>query len=292
MAILIDKNTRVIVQGITGHHGSFHAQKMAEYGTQIVAGVTPGKGGEVLNFGAQKIPVYNSVDEALKEHAADYSIIFVPAEHAREASLEAINAGLHIVIITEHIPVSDTLLIIEAGGAKNLRVIGPNCPGIITPKECKIGIMPGDIFKKGHVGVISRSGTLTYEIVQQLSDAGIGQSTVLGIGGDMVNGVRFTDALALMEKDDETRVIILIGEIGGDAEERAAAFIRKNIRKPVVAYIAGKTAPEGKTMGHAGAIISGKSGTFSAKTGALKNAGVHIADMPHDTVHLVKKILE
>lgn len=292
MSVLVHKNTKVIVQGITGHHGSFHAELMMEYGTNIVAGVTPGKGGRVMNLAGKKIPVFNSVQEALKFSPADFSIIFVPSDHALEASLEALEENLHLVIITEHIPVHDVMKIVSKAEEKKRVVIGPNCPGIITPDECKIGIMPGNIFRKGRVGVLSRSGTLTYEIIQTLSEAGLGQSTVIGIGGDMVNGLSFVDGLQLFESDKKTDIIVLIGEIGGDAEERAAEYIQKHVRKKVVAYIAGKTSPPGKTMGHAGAIISGNTGTYIAKILALKKAGVRLIKKPSDIALRIKKILQ
>jgi succinyl-CoA synthetase alpha subunit len=297
MAILIDKNTRVIVQGVTGHHGLFHAGLMVEYGTKIVAGVTPGKGGTTVEAdggaaGGKKIPVFDSVAEALEFSAADYSIIFVPAAHALEAAEEALGSNLNLVIITEHMPVRDTMLIMKKAAEKNLIVIGPNCPGIITPEECKIGIMPVNIFKKGKIGVISRSGTLTYEIVQQLTLSGLGQSTVVGIGGDSLTGFGFNEALESFENDPETAAIVLIGEIGGDAEERAALLMKSHIKKPAIAYIAGRTAPSGKTMGHAGAIISGKSGTYASKISALKNVGVKIAELPWDVPRLVLESLK
>jgi succinyl-CoA synthetase alpha subunit len=292
MAILIDKNTRVIVQGITGRHGMFHAKLMAEYGTNIVAGVTPGKGGEYVSAGGNNIPVFNSVPDALKNSAAEYSIIFVPAVNALNAAEEALDNNLNLVIITEHIPVRDTMIIMQKAAKNNLIVIGPNCPGIITPEECKIGIMPGNIFKKGNVGVVSRSGTLTYEIVQQLTLSGLGQSTVVGIGGDSVTGFGFNEALESFDNDPLTSAVVLIGEIGGDAEERAALLLKTHIKKPVIAYIAGKVAPPGKTMGHAGAIISGKSGTYESKIKTLKNAGAKIAELPWDVPRLVLKCLK
>ena len=287
MAILIDKNTRVIVQGITGAQGSFHTGLMLEYGTKILAGVTPGKGGEIFESQGKKIPVFNTVAEAAAAFPADYTISFVPAPHAMSAAMEALEAGLNTVIITEHMPVHDVMKITKLAAEKNRIVIGPNCPGIITPGECKIGIMPGNVFKKGKVGVLSRSGTLTYEIVQHLSGAGIGQSTVIGIGGDPVVGLNFVEGLKFFSDDPQTDAIVIIGEIGGDSEERAAAYIKGSIKKPVVAYIAGKTAPPGKTMGHAGAIISGNSGSFAAKISALKNSGVKIAMSPWEVPALI-----
>jgi succinyl-CoA synthetase alpha subunit len=257
---------------------------MKDSGTEIVAGVTPGKAGEEV----EGIPVYHSVAEALKEHKADFSVIFVPAKFAKDASLEALENGLNIIIITEGVPVHDSIEIIAKAKEKGLVVLGPNCPGIIVPEEIKIGIMPKHIFKKGNVGIVSRSGTLTYEIVNLLSENGIGQSTCVGIGGDAVIGLDFIDVLKEFESDPETEKIVLIGEIGGDLEEKAAVFIKENIKKPVVAYIAGKTAPLGKKMGHAGAIISGKAGTAESKIKALEEAGVKVAKLPSEVVGLVK----
>jgi succinyl-CoA synthetase alpha subunit len=288
MSILINKETRVIVQGITGAHGSFHTALMLEYGTKIVAGVTPGKGGRVFEAAGREIPVFNTIAEAVGNAPADYAVSFVPAPQALSATMDALDAGLNTVIITEHMPVHDVMRITKTAGEKKLTVIGPNCPGIITPGECKIGIMPGNIFKKGTIGVLSRSGTLTYEIVQHLSDNGMGQSTVIGLGGDAVVGLNFVEGLKMFESDPQTGAIVIIGEIGGDSEERAAAYVRDSVRKPVVAYVAGKTAPPGKTMGHAGAIISGTSGTFASKITALKNAGVKIAFFPWEVPGLLK----
>lgn len=282
MTMLIDASTRVIVQGITGHHGSFHTKLMLEYGTTIVAGVTPGKGGEVV----EGVPVFNHVEEAVQEHPADWALLFVPALFVLEAAMESLAQNLHIVIISEHVPVYDVLKIVNEAKRRNRRVIGPNCPGLITPGESKLGIMPGDIFKSGSLGVLSRSGTLTYEIVAHLSGAGIGQSSVVGIGGDMVIGFQFVDGLKMLEEDKKTDKILLIGEIGGDAEEQAAAYIQKFVKKPVVAYVAGRTAPPGKTMGHAGAIISGSKGGFISKKNALEAAGVQVALFPHDVPRL------
>lgn len=283
MAILLTKNTRVIIQGITGHHGSIHARLMREYGTRIAAGVTPGKSGEH----ADGIPVYGMVREALKRHRAQWSILFVPPAHAKDAAIEALRAGLNIIIITEHVPVHDAIDI-HAQARRNRRiVIGPNCPGLVVPGVCKIGIMPNNIFLPGDVGVVSRSGTLTYEIVHTLTKKNIGQSAVIGCGGDPVPGMDFIDALRLFEKDKKTKRIVLIGEIGGDFEERAAAFIRRYVHKPVVAYIAGRTAPKNKRMGHAGAIISGETGMAETKIKALKDAGVRIARLPSDVTRLL-----
>jgi len=285
MSILINKQTKVIVQGITGNQGSFHTNLMKAYGTQIVAGVTPGKQGQLV----EDIPVYNTIEEALKEHEADYSIIFVPAKFTKAAAIEALNNNLNIVIITEGVPIHDTIEIMKLAKEKDLIVIGPNCPGMITPEESKLGIMPGHIFKKGEVGMISRSGTLTYEIINELTRNNIGQSSVIGIGGDQIIGFNFIDALKHLENDDDTKKIVMIGEIGGNLEEKAAEFIKDNVTKPVVAYIAGKTAPKGKTMGHAGAIISGKSGTAESKTAALEKANVKVANLPSEIVKLLNQ---
>ena len=278
MSIIVNKDTTVIVQGITGQQGSFHTERMIRYGTKIVAGVTPGKGGQIIHG----VPVYNSVKEALEEHEADFSILFVPAKFAKDAAIDAISNGLNVVFITENTPVHDVIKVVQLAAKKGRIVIGPNCPGIITPGECKLGIMPDHIFKKGSVGVISRSGTLTYEIIDELSRNGIGQSTVIGIGGDAIVGTNFIDALKFFEEDDETEKIVLIGEIGGDQEERAAEFIKDNVSKKVVAYIAGRTAPKGKRMGHAGAIISGNSGTAESKVNAFEKIGVKVAELPSE----------
>ncbi len=283
MSILISKETKVIIQGITGSRGSMEAKLMKSYGTKVVAGVTPGKKGKNVSG----IPVYNSVKEALAEHPASWSCLFVPAPYAKNAAIEALENGLNIVIITEHMPVHDTLEVINFAKKKNLIVIGPNCPGIVTAGECNISIIPDYLFKKGKVGVISRSGTLTYEFVNLLTQNKIGQSTVVGIGGDPVVGMDIVDVLEMFEHDDGTEKIVLVGEIGGDAEETAAEYI-KQMKKKVVAFIAGKTAPPGKTMGHAGALISGKSGTAETKIKALKEAGVEVAEVPADIVKLLK----
>ena len=277
MSILVNKNSRIIVQGITGKEGSFHASACREYGTNVVGGVTPGKGGTDLNG----IPIFNSVFEAVEKVHPDVSMIFVPPPFAADAILEAADAGIALIIcITEGIPVIDMVKVKRYLQGRPSRLIGPNCPGIITPEECKIGIMPGFIHKKGNVGVVSRSGTLTYEAVWQLTQLGLGQSTCVGIGGDPVNGTNFIDVLGLFEKDSETKAIVMIGEIGGDAEERAAEFITKNVTKPVVGFIAGMTAPPGRRMGHAGAIISGGKGTASDKIRALEKGGVTVVDNP------------
>jgi len=287
MAILVNKETKAIVQGITGREGVFQTKLMLEYGTKIVAGSTPGRGGETI----EGVPVYDSVHEALEEHDANASIIFVPARSARDAALEAIDAKLNpIVIITEGIPVHDELVITRVANEKRTRIIGPNTPGVITPGECKLGIMPGQVFKRGKVGIVSRSGTLTYEIAANLTSVGIGQSTCLGIGGDPVTGLNFVEVFELFRDDDETESVAIIGEIGGDAEERTARFISETkFEKHVVAFIAGKTAPPGKRMGHAGAIITGSSGTADAKINALKEVGVDIASKPSDVARLLKE---
>ncbi|OIO39646.1 MAG: succinate--CoA ligase subunit alpha [Candidatus Omnitrophica bacterium CG1_02_46_14] len=273
MSILIDKNTKVICQGITGKAGSFHAQKCLEYGTKLVGGVTPKKGG--TNVGT--IPVFDTVKEAVEKTQATVSMVYVPAPFALSAIRESVEGGIRLIIcITEGIPTLDMVRAIEIAKTKKVRIIGPNCPGIITSDECKIGIMPGYIHKKGRVGVISRSGTLTYEAVWQLTTAGLGQTTCLGIGGDPVIGMSFIDVLELFQKDPETDAIMMIGEIGGTQEEEAARFIKKNVTKKVAAFIAGMTAPRGKRMGHAGAIISGKSGTAQEKIEVLESNGIRV----------------
>lgn len=275
MSIFINKNTRVLVQGITGNEGSFHARQCLAYGTKIVAGVTPGKGGQQLD----KVPVFNTVSEAVKETGADCSLIFVPPPFAADAILEAADSGLELIVaITEGIPVMDMLLVKNLLGFGKSRLLGPNCPGLISPGQCKVGIMPGSIHQPGSIGVISRSGTLTYEVVDQLSKQGIGQSTCLGIGGDPVVGTNFIDCLAAFEADPETSGIVMVGEIGGTAEEEAARFIRDNLTKPVVGFIAGLTAPPGRRMGHAGAIVSGGSGTAVGKIEVMRECGIHVCE--------------
>ena len=277
MSILVNKKTRLVVQGITGSEGSFHTQQMIEYGTKVVAGVTPGKGGTTY----QDIPIYNTVEEAVIKQKANTSVIFVPPAFAADAILEAANSGIKIIIcITEGIPVNDMLKVYNAIKNKDVILIGPNCPGVITPGEAKVGIMPGFIHKKGKIGVVSRSGTLTYEAVKQLTDVGLGQSTCVGIGGDPIIGSKFTDIIKLFNEDPQTEGIVMIGEIGGSAEEEASEFIRKYVKKPVVGFIAGRTAPPGRIMGHAGAIISGGKGTAFEKINAMKNAGIIVVESP------------
>lgn len=285
MSILINKDTKVVVQGITGRDGSFHAAKMKEYGTRVVAGVSPGKGGSTVS----DIPVYNAVFDAVRKDGADTSIIFVPPAFVKDAIMEAADAGIKLIIcITEGVPTLDVIAARHYAFALGAKIIGPNCPGLITPGESLIGIMPGNIFLPGRTGVISRSGTLTYEVVYNLTVAGIGQSTAVGIGGDPVAGLYFTDLLQMFEDDPQTDSIVMIGEIGGDAEERAAAYIKEKISKPVVSFIAGQTAPADKRMGHAGAIISSGSGTAREKIEALVAAGVKVAKEPSEIPSLLK----
>lgn len=277
MSILVNNDTRVVVQGITGREGTFHTGQCVEYGTKVVAGVTPGKGGQDV----EGIPVFNTVADAVEQEGANASLIFVPPAFCGDAILESANAGVALVVcITEGIPTIDMIQVKNALREKEVRMIGPNCPGIITPGQCKMGIMPGFIHKEGRVGVISRSGTLTYEAVAQLTELGIGQSTCIGIGGDPVIGSTFLDLLKLFNDDSETDAVVMIGEIGGSAEEEAAEYIGKNMVKPVVSFIAGQTAPPGKRMGHAGAIIAGGKGTAAEKVEALENAGVNVCQSP------------
>jgi succinyl-CoA synthetase alpha subunit len=276
MSIFVDKNTRLLVQGITGNEGKFHTRQCIAYGTRVVAGVTPGKGGQKMD----DVPVFNSVKAAKEKTGANCSMIFVPPPFAADAILEAVDAEMDLIVaITEGIPVMDMMRVKNYMRAKATRLIGPNCPGIITPGECKIGIMPAPIHKAGGpVGVVSRSGTLTYEVVHQLTCRGIGQTTCIGIGGDPVNGTNFIDCLNAFEQDPDTKGIVMVGEIGGSAEEEAAAFITQNVSKPVVGFIAGLTAPKGRRMGHAGAIISGKSGTAQGKIAAMNAANIHVCE--------------
>lgn len=275
MSIFVNKNTRVLIQGITGKEGSFHARACIEYGTKVVAGITPGKGGRKMD----EVPVFDTVSQAVKETGANASLIFVPPPFGADAIVEAADAGVDIIVtITEGIPILDMLKVKNYLSTKTCRLVGPNCPGIITPGECKIGIMPGKIHKKGNIGVVSRSGTLTYEVVDQLTKAGLGQSTCIGIGGDPVTGTSFIDVLAAFEADEDTHGVVMVGEIGGNTEEQAAAYIKEHMTKPVVGFIAGLTAPPGRRMGHAGAIISGSSGTGAAKIQAFRENGVHTCE--------------
>lgn len=286
MSILINKNTKVICQGITGEQGTFHTRQMVAYGTKMVGGVTPGKGGTTVD----NISVFDSCEEAVKKTGADASVIYVPAAFAADAIMESVDAGVKLVIcITEGIPVLDMVKVRKFMEGKASRLVGPNCPGVITPGECKIGIMPGHIHKAGSIGVVSRSGTLTYEAVDQLTRLGLGQSTCVGIGGDPVNGTNFIDVLELFQKDPDTAGIVMIGEIGGNAEEDAAEFIKKNVTKPVVGYIAGVTAPKGKRMGHAGAIIAGGKGTAAEKMSAMEAAGIRVT---RSTAEIGKTMME
>jgi succinyl-CoA synthetase alpha subunit len=290
VGIIIDKNTRAVVQGITGTQGSFHTELMLEYGTKVVAGTSPGKGGMMMH----SVPVYDTLAEAQEKHGANASIIFVPAPFAADAALDAMENGIRtIIIITEHIPIKDAITVMARAKQLKATIIGPNTPGIITPAECKLGIMPGHIFKQGNVGMVSRSGTLTYEIAASLSRNNLGQSTCLGLGGDPITGLNFIDALSMFEKDKQTEACVLIGEIGGNLEELAANYISKQkYSKPVVAFIAGRSAPPGKRMGHAGAIITGKAGTANSKIEAFKNAGVGTAEKPSEVAELLKKLIK
>lgn len=288
MSILVDENSRVIVQGITGRDGAFHASQMRAYGTKVVGGVTPGKGGQKTDDG---IPIFNTMAEAVAETGANASVVYVPAAFATDAICEAADAGVALVVcITEGIPVLDMVRVLPYLRERGARLIGPNCPGIISPGKCKVGIMPGDIHKRGRIGVVSRSGTLTYEIVHHLTQSGFGQSSCLGIGGDPVVGTNFLDALELFAKDEETDCVVIIGEIGGSDEEEAAAVIASGYPKKVASFIAGRTAPPGKRMGHAGAIVTGGTGTAAEKIAAFEAAGVEVAATPGEIVDLVKRL--
>jgi len=299
MAILVKPNTKVLIQGITGSFGARHAQLSIDYGSQIIAGVTPGKGGQFFEHGGKKVPIFDTVAEAAKQTGATASAVFVPPPFAADAILEGVDAGLDLVVaITEGIPVNDMVKVKRAMEGKSTRLIGPNCPGIVTPGEgkdssggCRIGISPGYIHKKGNIGVVSRSGTLTYEAVWQLTSRGVGQSTCVGIGGDPVNGTSHLDVIKLFNDDPETTGIIMIGEIGGSAEEEAAEWIAKHCKKPVAGFIAGTTAPPGRRMGHAGAIVSGGKGTAEAKIAAFKTAGIGVAVTPSDMADTLLKMM-
>ena len=289
MSILVDKNTRLAVQGITGREGTFHTRQCMEYGTKVVAGVTPGKGGTVH----EGVPVFNTVAEAIEKEGANATVIFVPPQFSADAIMEAITAGMPLIVcITEGVPTLDMVRVSAVLARSKSRLIGPNCPGIISPGKCKIGIMPGRIFKEGNVGVISRSGTLTYEGVGQLTNRGLGQSTCIGIGGDPIIGTNFIDALQMYNSDPDTHAVVMIGEIGGTAEEEASLYIKENMKKPVIGFIAGQTAPPGRRMGHAGAIISGGKGTAAEKMAAMRSAGLHVVTSPADigdaVVHALK----
>jgi succinyl-CoA synthetase alpha subunit len=288
LSVLVNKDTRLVVQGLTGKEGTFHAKQMVEYGTKVVAGVTPGKGGTTH----EGIPVFNTVADAVREAGANASVIYVPPSFAADAVMEAADAGIPVIVcITEGIPTLDMVKVREYLRDKPVRLIGPNCPGIISPGRCKIGIMPGHIHREGNIGVVSRSGTLTYEAVGQLTALGLGQSSAIGIGGDPIVGTTHVDALRLFQADDETTGIVMIGEIGGSAEEEAAAFAKANVTKPIVAFIAGQTAPPGRRMGHAGAIIAGGKGTAAEKMKALDAAGIHVVKSPADIGKAMKENL-
>ena len=289
MSILVDKKTRLVVQGITGSEGSYHTQQIMDYGTKVVAGVTPGKGGTDFNG----VPIYNTVADAVRENKANTSVIFVPPAFAADAILEAASAGIKVIVcITEGIPAGDMIKVYNSIKNKDIVLIGPNCPGVISPGKAKVGIMPGFIHKAGKVGVVSRSGTLTYEAVKQLTDEKLGQSTCVGIGGDPIIGSRFLDIIKLFNEDPDTEGIVMIGEIGGTAEEEAAAYIKKNVSKPVVGFIAGRTAPPGRRMGHAGAIISGGKGTAAEKMNVMKKAGIKVVESPAEIGSTMKKALD
>ncbi|MBT7452582.1 MAG: succinate--CoA ligase subunit alpha [Gemmatimonadetes bacterium] len=288
MSVLVDEHTKLLVQGITGAEGSFHTRQMVEYGTQVVAGVTPGKGGQAF----EDIPVFDTVSAAVENTGANVSVIFVPPPFAADAVMEAADAGVDLIVcITEGIPVNDMVRAYEFLKSRNVRLIGPNCPCIISPGKCKIGIMPGFIHNEGRIGIISRSGTLTYEAVGQLGEIGLGQSTAIGIGGDPVIGTRFVDALELFKDDDDTDAVVMIGEIGGTAEEEAAAYVKAHYSKPVIGFIAGRTAPPGRRMGHAGAIVAGGKGTAEDKMAAMQDAGIHVCESPATIGATVKEAL-
>jgi succinyl-CoA synthetase alpha subunit len=288
MSVLLDESNRVVVQGITGHQGQFHTGAMLKFGTNVVAGVTPGKAGQKVHG----VEVFGSMKDAVQDTGADTSILFVPARFVKSAAKEAMDSGIQLmVIISEHVPVHDSIEIIQMAKSQGIRIVGPNCPGLGTPGKAKLGIMPNQIFEEGKVGLVSRSGTLTYEVVNALTEAGIGQSTCVGIGGDPIVGTSFIDVLDLFQNDPGTSAVVLIGEIGGTAEEEAADFIMKNLTKPVCGYVAGLTAPPGKRMGHAGAIISRGRGTAKSKVRALEEAGVKVANVPHNIPELVKEVL-
>ncbi len=292
MSILVNKDTRLLVQGITGREGAFHTAQMIAYGTNVVGGVTPGKGGQWFTADDQKAPVFDTMREAVDATDANVSLIFVPARFAVDAIYEAADAGVELIVcLTEHIPVLDMIAARSYLDTKNVRLLGPNCPGLLTPGEAKVGIIPGNIALPGNVGVVSKSGTLTYEVIDALTKLNIGQSTCVGIGGDPIAGTNFIDILALFEDDPDTEQIVMIGEIGGDAEEQAAAYISEHVTKPVTSFIAGRTAPPGKRMGHAGAIIEGNSGTAESKMEALTAAGVTVANNPDDIARIVAKRL-
>jgi succinyl-CoA synthetase alpha subunit len=288
MSILVNADTRLLVQGLTGREGAFHSESMLEYGTNVVAGVTPGKGGQTALDG--RVPVFDTVADAVRETGANASCIFVPAAFAPDAMLEAADANVPLVFcITEGVPALDMLRVYWVLKQKGVRLIGPNCPGATSPGQAKVGIIPGSIHREGSVGLVSRSGTLTYEVVQAMTDAGIGQSTCVGIGGDPIVGSSFIDILSLFNEDPETDAIVMIGEIGGDEEEKAAAYVKREVRKPMAAFIAGRTAPPGRRMGHAGAIISGGAGTAESKRSALEAAGIHVADSPSHIPQLLRE---
>ncbi len=289
MSILVDQNTRLLVQGITGREGTFHTQQMKAYGTNVVAGVTPGRGG----LTHEGVPVFNTVAEAVRQTGANASVIYVPAAFAADAIMEAADAGIPLVVcITEGIPVLDMVRVMAFLKDRSTRLIGPNCPGVISPGKCKVGIMPGQIHREGGVGVVSRSGTLTYEAVWQITEMGLGQSTCIGIGGDPIVGTNFVDALKLFEQDDQTEAVVIIGEIGGTAEEEAARFVKEHMSKPVIGFVAGRTAPPGRRMGHAGAIISGGRGTAAEKFAAMREAGIHVVESPAEIGKTVAAVLK